>query len=78
MARLNDFRKRVEAGHAVVRWNGYGSALVFKLDGMYFVGTSEEEDGTLLDTWEQVLKDLGPDWAEAEDWQRYVLTEVAR
>ncbi len=80
MATLEDFRKHIDAGGAACRWNGYGSALVFRLDGVYFVGGIGETDATECWTWDEVLNDLGEDWYNAGNWQKYRLTraEVAR
>lgn len=75
MARLEALRPAIEGGYAALRRYGRSSALVY-LQGDVFVVT--DLDGTYPEEcldWAAVLDTMG-DWAEYEDWQRYVRREV--
>ena len=81
---LNDFRKRIDKGGAALRIETYDSALVFRiLDGKcdsYWVRSLHTDQAQECLTWDQVLDEVGDEWAEAGGWQPYRIAyeEVAR
>ncbi len=80
---LNDFKRRIERGGAACRIEPWDSALVFRiLDGVtdsYYVGGLHNECAAECLTWDEVLNELGSEWAGAGGWQLYrIAAEVAR
>jgi hypothetical protein len=81
---LKDFQQRIDNGGAACRVDAWDSALVFRLlDGVidsYYVASLHNGHQQECLTWNEVLDEVGKDWAQADGWQVYRLSlaEVQR